>query len=320
MVNLLVLSNPAAQHLKVLDKLPDGVNLTVGSDKDYVLKAAPAANVILNAMWNGKLLRAVFPAAGKLKWVHNLSAGVEQALFPALIESSVPLTNGRGVFAASLAEFVLAGALFFAKDLRRTVRNQEAGQWAPFDVEMLGGRTMGIIGYGEIGRATARLAHAVGMKVLALRRRPTLSESDPLIDGIYTPDRLRAMIAECDYVVASAPLTPETRGMVGANEIAAMKPGAVIMNVGRGPVIDERALIKALEAGRIKGAALDVFDVEPLPTGHPFYRLPNVLLSPHSADHTVGWVEMAMDMFVRNFNHFVKGESLENVVDKRSGY
>jgi phosphoglycerate dehydrogenase-like enzyme len=158
------------------------------------------------------------------------------------------------------------------------------------------------------------------MRVLALRRRPALSESDPLIDGIYTPDRLRAMISECDYVVASAPLTPETRGLVGAREIAAMKPGAVIINVGRGPVIDEGALVEALEAGRIKGAALDVFDVEPLPAGHPFYRLPNVLLSPHSADHTAGWVDMAMEMFVRNLNHFIKGEPLENVVDKQSGY
>lgn len=128
-MNLLVLSNPAAPHLKILDKLPESANVTVGADPGYVSKAAPGADVILNAMWDGELLRTVFPLARNVQWIHNLSAGVELALFPELIESQVPLTNARGVFAASLGEFVLASALFFAKDLRRMVRNQEAGRW-----------------------------------------------------------------------------------------------------------------------------------------------------------------------------------------------
>jgi len=319
-MNLLVLSNPAAPHLKILEKLPDSANVTVGADPEYVSKAAPTADMILNAMWDGELLRTVFPLARNVQWIHNLSAGVELALFPELIESPVPLTNARGVFAASLGEFVLASALFFAKDLRRMVRNQEAGRWEAFDVEMLAGRVMGVVGYGEIGRTAAKLGHALGMRVYAMRRRPQLSEADPVLDGVYTPDQICAMLAESDYVVVAAPLTPDTRGLVGAQEIAAMRPNAVVINVGRGPVIDEAALIQALETNRIRGAALDVFDVEPLPPGHPFYKLPNVLLSPHTADHTVGWVESAVEMFVRNFDHFVKGEPLENVVDKRAGY
>jgi len=200
------------------------------------------------------------------------------------------------------------------------VRNQEAGRWEAFDVEMLAGRVMGVVGYGEIGRTAAKLGHALGMRVYAMRRRPQLSEADPVLDGVYTPDQICAMLAESDYVVVAAPLTPDTRGLVGAQEIAAMRRNAVVINVGRGPVIDEAALIQALETNRIRGAALDVFDVEPLPPGHPFYKLPNVLLSPHTADHTVGWVESAVEMFVRNFDHFVKGEPLENVVDKRAGY
>jgi phosphoglycerate dehydrogenase-like enzyme len=128
------------------------------------------------------------------------------------------------------------------------------------------------------------------------------------------------MLALCDFVVAAAPATPETRGMIGAAQLAAMKPSAVVINIGRGPVIDEPALIAALESNRIRGAALDVFDVEPLPEGHPFYKLRNVLLSPHSADHTPGWRESAFQFFLDNFARFKKGEPLENVVDKHAGY
>jgi len=320
MVNLLVLSNPAASHLKPLDDLPGRPKITIGDEPAALAKAAPEADVLLNAVLGGDLLRFAFPRANKVRWVHNLSAGVELVTFPELVESNVPLTNGRGVFAESLAEFVLAAALFFAKDLRRMVRNQEARRWETFYIEMLAGRTMGVVGYGEIGRASARLAHASGMRVCALRRRTTLSEADPLIEAIYPPDQLRTMLSQCDYVVVAAPLTPETRGMIGPREIEAMKTNAVVINVGRGPVIDEAALIVALRSGKIRGAALDVFDEEPLPENHPFWTMPNVLLSPHTADQTKGWAELAMQMFVRNFDHFIKGEPLENVVDKRAGY
>jgi phosphoglycerate dehydrogenase-like enzyme len=321
MVNLLVLSNPAASHLKPLESLPGPVEVTVGDDVAKLAQAAPDADAIFNAVFGGALLRAVFPLARKVRWVHNLSAGVESVMFPELIESHVPLTNGRGVFAESLSEFVIAAALFFAKDLRRMVHNQEARRWETFDVELLAGRTMGVVGYGEIGRASARLAHASGMRVCALRRRTTLSEADPLLDAIYPPDRIQTMLSECDYVVVAAPLTPETRGMIGAPEIEAMKSNAVVINVGRGPIIDEGALIAALRAGRIRGAALDVFDEEPLPEQHPFWTMPNVLVSPHTADHTQdGWMGLATQMFVRNFDRFIKGEPLGNVVDKRAGY
>jgi phosphoglycerate dehydrogenase-like enzyme len=320
MVNLLVLSNPAASHLKPLDNLPGRPEVTIGDDPAALQEAAPQADVILNAVWGGDLLRPVFSLAKKVRWVHNLSAGVEAVTFPELVESHVPLTNGRGVFAASLAEFVLAAALFFAKDLRRMVRNQEARRWETFDIEMLAGRTMGVVGYGEIGRASAQLAHASGMHVYALRKRTTLSEADPMLEAIYAPDQIRTMLSQCDYVAVAAPLTPETRGMIGPREIDAMKRNAVVINVGRGPVIDEKALIDALGSSRIRGAALDVFDEEPLPEHHPFWTMPNVLLSPHTADHTKGWVELAMQIFVRNFDHFIKGEPLENVVDKRAGY
>jgi phosphoglycerate dehydrogenase-like enzyme len=153
-----------------------------------------------------------------------------------------------------------------------------------------------------------------------MRRRTALSSDDPILSAVYTRDRLQDMLAICDYLLAAAPHTPETHGIIGEAEIGVLKRDAVVINVGRGPVIDESALIRALEEGRIKGAALDVFEHEPLPAGHPFYRLDNVLLSPHCADHTPGWVDLAMNKFVENFHHFWKGEPLENVVDKKAGY
>jgi phosphoglycerate dehydrogenase-like enzyme len=319
-VNVLVLSNPEGSHLHALEPLKASSNMIISADPSHLAAEAPKAHVILNGMFTGDLLRLTFPLAGQVRWVHTLSAGVEHIMFPELVASHVPLTNGRGVFRRSLGEFVLAAAMFFAKDLRRMVRNQEAGVWQQFDVEELAGRTMGIVGYGEIGRAAAERAKPFGMRVVAVRRRPGLSGQDPLLDAVYPPAGLHDLLKESDYVVVAAPNTHETRGMIGEAEFSAMKPGAVVINVGRGPVIDEQALTGALRDHRIRGAALDVFDEEPLPAGHPFYSMQNVLLSPHCADHTVGWLEMAVTMFVRNFDHFIKGEPLENVVDKQAGY
>jgi len=180
---------------------------------------------------------------------------------------------------------------------------------------------VGIVGYGDIGRAVATRVRALGMRVLAVKRHePPAHEADPLAERIYGPEGRIEMISRSDYVVAAAPLTAETAGMIGEAEFAAMKRDAVAINVGRGPVIEEAALIRALSEKRIKGAALDVFDREPLPQGHPFYKLENVLLSPHCADHTADWLDRAMRFFVEQFERFRKGEPLKNVVDKRLGY
>jgi phosphoglycerate dehydrogenase-like enzyme len=200
------------------------------------------------------------------------------------------------------------------------LRNQAAGVWEPFDIEEVSGQTMGIVGYGDIGRACAQRAHALGMKVLALRRRPELSQGDCFVDKVYSIQEMHDLMPLCDYVVAAAPLTPETRSLIGEAAIAGMKSTAVVMNVGRGPVVDEGALIRALEKGQIRGAALDVFETEPLPAGHAFYRLDNVLLSPHCADHTSDWLEQAMQFFLDNFDRYSHGKPLLNVVDKKAGY
>jgi phosphoglycerate dehydrogenase-like enzyme len=241
-------------------------------------------------------------------------------LSPEIIASPVPMTNGRGVFRRPLGEWVVSAMLHFSYGHRRILRNQEAQRWEPFTVDELFGHTLGIVGYGEIGRAAAERAKPFGMRIVAIRRNPERSANDPLLDAAYSPADVNKMLAGSDYVAIAAPLTPETRGMIGRAQIEVMKKSAVIINVGRGPVIDEPALIRALESGRIRGAALDVFDTEPLPAGHPFYRLQNVLLSPHCADHTPGWFESAFDCFLDNFDRFRKGEPLQNVVDKSAGY
>jgi phosphoglycerate dehydrogenase-like enzyme len=277
--------------------------------------------VIFNWSLSGDLQREVFRMCPKVEWVHSRSAGLDGVLFPELVESPVLLTNASGVFSQSLGEFVAAAILYFAKDLRRMIRNQAAGVWEPFDIVEVRGQTVGIVGYGDIGRAVATRVRALGMRVLAVKRHePPAHEADPLAERIYGPEGRIEMISRSDYVVAAAPLTAETAGMIGEAEFAAMKRDAVAINVGRGPVIEEAALIRALSEKRIKGAALDVFDREPLPQGHPFYKLENVLLSPHCADHTADWLDRAMRFFVEQFERFRKGEPLKNVVDKRLGY
>ncbi|HEV2444482.1 MAG TPA: D-2-hydroxyacid dehydrogenase [Candidatus Sulfopaludibacter sp.] len=318
---VLVLANPTEPQLAMLEELPPDTGIAVGDTAEAFERAAEDATVIFNWSGSGALLREVFAMCPRVRWVHSRSAGLDGVIFPELVAHPAVLTNATGVFSPPLGEFALGAILYFAKDFRRMVANQVAGRWEQFDITLISGQTAGIVGYGDIGRAVATRVRAMGMRVLAVKRHgPPLYNMDPLVDRIYSPADRREMLALCDYVVAAAPLTEETRGMIGDAEFAAMKPDAVVINVGRGPVIDEAAMIRALTGRRIKGAALDVFDTEPLSEGHPFYKLDNLLLSPHCADHTPDWLDLAMRFFVEQFARYVKGEPLRNVVDKRLGY
>jgi phosphoglycerate dehydrogenase-like enzyme len=312
---VLVLASGDAPQLAMLNELPH----TVCGEVAVCAQAVKDATVILQ--WSGtpELLRALWVKCGNVRWVHSMAAGVDKLLFPELVESHVLLTNGSGVFSAPLGEFVLAAILYFAKDFRRMVRSQTAAVWEPFDVEEIGRQTVGILGYGDIGRAVANRVHAMNMHVLATKRH--VSEStDPLVEHFYKPEARQEMMALCDYIVATAPLTEETRNMISDAEFAVMKPTAVVINVGRGAVIDEAALLRALGDKRIKGVGLDVFEEEPLPAEHPFYKLENVLLSPHCADHTADWQDQAMRFFLEQYSRFQNGEQLKNIVNKRLGY
>ncbi|HUB82717.1 MAG TPA: D-2-hydroxyacid dehydrogenase [Bryobacteraceae bacterium] len=318
-ITVVVLAHPAEPQLAMLEALPPDTGIAVGNTPEAFERAAPEASIIFNWSGSGTLVRDVLQMCPTVRWVHCRAAGLDDLLSPELVQHPAPLTNGSGVFSPPLGEFVLGAVIYFAKDFRRLIRNQTAGIWEPFDIDAVAGRTAGIVGYGDIGRAVATRLKAIGMNILALRRSVP-KEPGPLVSRYYAPDGLAEMIPQCDYVVVTAPLTPETRGMIGAREFARMKPGAVVINVGRGAVIDEPAMIQALAEKRILGAALDVFTAEPLPQSHPFFKLENVLLSPHSTDHTRDWLERAMQFFLDQFARFAKGEPLLNVVDKRRGY
>jgi phosphoglycerate dehydrogenase-like enzyme len=314
-----VLARPDDPGLRLLEPPPEGVRFVVGWE-GAAFDGAPAPDAILDC-WSGPTrLAAALRRAPGVRWIHARSAGLDGVLAPEVVAHPSVLTNGRGAFSPALAEFVLAALLFFLKDLRRLVRQQEAGAWEPFDMERLEGRAVGVVGYGDIGRAVATRLRPLGVRVLALRRRPERSEGDPLVSEVFPPERLVDMAAAADDLVVAAPLTPATRGLVGREAIAAMRPTGVLVNVGRGPVVDEAALVLALEARRLRGAALDVFETEPLPRESPLWRLPNVLLSPHCADHVPGWVDEAMRVFLRQLERFRRGEPLRDPVDKSAGY
>ena len=284
---------------------PDFRALELLRDAGVVSIPVQEAEAILVAPRSTTQLRDLLPKAKKLRWIHTLAAGVESLPFDALRDSGITVTNSRGLYADALGEFAIAAMLWFAKDLRRLVRNQDARRWEPFDVEWLQGKTVAVIGYGGIGSAIGRRAEAMGMRVIAVRRQ----EGD--VDDA---------IANADYVVLSTPLTPATRGLLNKSRIAAMQSHAVLINVSRGAIVDERALVDALREKRIRGAALDVFETEPLPPDHPLWAFENVLISPHSADHTSDAHERAMRFFLENLRRFERGETLTNRVDLDAGY
>lgn len=315
---LLVIADPSAAHVKALARVPEQIRTIVSNDPERLQEAAAEADAILYATSNAKLLTGVLPRASKARWIHSMWTGVEGILTPEMLAHPAPLTNGRGVFRWPLADWVTAVMLHFAFDLGRVIRQQQAGVWQQFVAGRLEGKTLGIIGYGSIGSAVAARAKVFEMRIIALRRKA--AAGDGLVDQSYSSEQLNELIAASDYLLAVLPLTAETRGMLGAAQIAAMRPGAVFINIGRGPVVDETALLQALEAGKIRGAALDVFNVEPLPAEHPFYKMSNVLLSPHTADRVEGFMEPAVEAFLENLRRFLEGQPLENLVDKHGGY
>src|SRR5215472_5020581 len=319
-ITVLVLADPAAPALRELDAIGHGVTVKIGKTADALGDSVREARVLFN--WTGSKpdVGKILKTAPKLEWIHAMYAGLDRSLFPELVESPVPLTNGSGVFSQSLGEFVMLGILYFAKDVSRRIQAKSERKWDVFDNAEISRQTVGIVAHGDIGRAVSRRAKALGMRVLAQRKNTAARAGDEDVDRVYGANELHAMLPECDYVAVTAPLTDETRGMIGAREFALMKPAAVILNVGRGPVIDEAAMVEALRTKRIRGAALDVFDVEPLPPDNPLWGLDNVFMTSHCADHVDGWVESAVVFFLEQFRRWRNGEPLKNVVDKRAGY
>lgn len=313
-----VLMRPDDPGLPALEPLPSEVRTIVHATPEE-FAGEPPADAFLCAKTDGGSVAKLLALSPGVRWIHSRWAGIDGLASRELVASGVPVTNGRGAFARSLAEWTIAGLLHFAKDLPRLERQRAERVWQPYAPGQLHGQSLGIVGFGGIGRATARLARAFGMRVVALRRRPGV-DAEPLADAVYGPERLLDLLAECDAVQLALPLTPATRRLVGEPELRAMKETAVLVNVGRGAVVDEAALVEALRAGRPRAAALDVFEAEPLPRESPLWSLPNVLISPHAADQVPGWLYEATLVFRRNLDRFLAGEPLENRADLELGY
>ncbi len=319
--HVIVLASPGFRGLEALDPIRGEAHFHFVNTVEDAGSVIGQAEVIF--AWDHArhgLLEVLWPSATSVRWVQSGSAGVESVLFGELVESSVVLTNATGLYSDVLAEFVVASILYFAQNLDRLRSLQMARIWSRLEVLRPSSQTLGIVGLGDVGRAAAALAHCLNMRLLGCRRNPEKADEGLPIERIYTPDRLLEMLPECDYVLLCVPLTPETTRMFGKAQLEVMKPSSVLINIARGGVVQEEALIQALQEGSIRGAALDVFEREPLPTASPLWGMENVLLSPHSADHTFDLETSAGRLFVENFRRYLKEEPLLNIVDKQAGY
>jgi phosphoglycerate dehydrogenase-like enzyme len=260
--------------------------------------------------------------APRLRWVQLSSSGVGQLVErTGLGASPIVVTNAAGVHATALAEFVLFAMLYFAKRMPQVLADQRRRRWERFALDTLPGKTLGVVGLGQVGRAIARVAGGAGLRVVAVRRAAGAAGSGaPDVAVVYPPAGLGALLAESDYVVLIVPFTPDTAGLLGARELALMKPGAVLINIARGQLVDEPALIDALRSGHLGGAALDVFATEPLPADSPLWDLSNVLVTPHSMSTALGENEVLVELFCDNLRRYVAGEALRNVFDRGRGY
>jgi len=264
-------------------------------------------------------------AARNLKWIHSPAAAVHQLLFPELVESDIVITNARDVHGAVVAEHAMALLLALAKRLPSAVRHQQRRQWGqqamwkesppPREVQ---GATLAVIGLGSIGREVARRASALGMRVIAVREHP--GKGGAQAHEVHAPEDLDNVLAESDFVLLAAPLTEKTRHLINAARLQRMKPDAYLINVSRGPLIDDQALVAALKQRRIAGAALDVFVEEPLPPDSPYWELENVLITPHTAAVTEKLWERHYALIRANLERFFAAQPLLGVVDKKRGY
>jgi phosphoglycerate dehydrogenase-like enzyme len=257
--------------------------------------------------------------APRVRWIQASSSGIgEWVRKLGIVESPIIVTNAAGIHAVPLAEFVVFAMLYFARSWPRMVAEQRAHHWQRCAIETLEGKTLGIVGVGSVGGAAARMAKCFGMRVIGVRRSP--GKTDDNIDALYGPDGLSTVLQESDFLALSVPHTSETVGLLGARQLGSMKPGAVLINIARGSVVDELALIEALQSGHLRGAALDVFASEPLPAQSPLWDMPNVLVTPHSMSTATDENERLTTLFCDNLRRYLSGQPLFNVIDKVRGY
>lgn len=291
--------------------VPDGVRAQLADARIYVGFGVPAE---------------VLRAGPELEWVHSAAAGVGSSLTDEMRRRDVLFTNSAGIHGPPMAETVVGMILHFLRGLDFATEAKHEGEWRPerfwregTPVMELSSAVVGILGYGGIGREVARRVAALGARVVALRRHPP-EGSDPHAVVLHGPGALERILARSDALVVCLPETDETRGILDADALARMKEGAILVNVARGRLLDDDALVDALRSGKLRGAALDAFDREPLPQDHPFWTAPNLLLTPHVSAVTRSFWRRETDLIVENLERFLEGTPLLNVVDKSAGY
>ncbi|MFJ8491323.1 D-2-hydroxyacid dehydrogenase [Streptomyces sp. NPDC094038] len=285
----------------------------VRTDAAGLAARLPAADVLLVWDFASHAVREAWPGEGpRPGWVHTASAGVDHLMCPELAASDTVVTNARGVFDAPIAEYVAALVLALAKDLPRTLDLQRERTWRHREARRVAGTRACVVGTGPIGRAIVRTLKALGVTTALVGRVPRT--------GIHGPDDLDRLMSRADWVISAAPLTEQTYGMFDAHRFGVMQPSACFINVGRGGLVDEEALVRALTRRWIAAAALDVFTTEPLPADSPLWDVPGLLVSPHMSGDTVGWRDELGVQFVELYERWAAGRSLLNVVDKKRGY
>jgi phosphoglycerate dehydrogenase-like enzyme len=291
-------------------------------DRDTLRRLLPDADVAFTPFVD----RDLFPSLPRLRWVQSPAVGVGGLMFPELLASGVVITSARGIRARSIAEHVLGVTIALARRLPHAIRSQAAHHWVQDELEgaasgvrILHGARMGIVGLGAIGAELAKIAAPFGFSISAIRRRIDRPVPDG-VDEVSTPDGLLDLVAKSDVIVIAAPHTPETKRLIGRREVDAMKRGAFLINVARGKMIDDEAVIDALRDGRLGGAALDVFTQEPLQPESPYWDLPNVIITPHTSGSMQDYWTPLVALFSENLRRFETGRELVNVVDKMAGY
>jgi phosphoglycerate dehydrogenase-like enzyme len=311
-----VLAAEGAAEPPPLDPLRAVADVHVAESLPQLAAALDGAEVLVVWDTRTELLKEAWPHARALRWIHTPSIGVDAVMIDEVVFGEVVVTNTRGVFERPVAEFVLALLLLFAKDLPRTLELQRRREWRQRRTELVRGRRVLIVGAGHIARELAPLARGADMEVDVVGR--TACAGDAVLGTVHGVADIDALLPQADDVVLALPLTSETRRFLDADRIGRIRRGARIVNIGRGALIDDEALIGALRDGRIAAAGLDAFDPEPLPPDHPYWGMEQVVVCPHMSSVFAGWEEQVVELFAQNLRRWQAGESLHDVIDKAS--
>lgn len=313
MTRVLVLTAEDEADLPGLERLPGSVKVKYARDENALRNGLEWADILVVTDFRSGMIERCWPDQPSVRWVHATSAGVDALMFPALVDSDIPITNARGIFNRGIAEYVLGAILMFAKDTLGNLHYQSQHRWQHRETRLIDKQQALIVGAGSIGTTVGQLLSSVGMDVVGTAR------SAREIDGfsaVFAQERLHELLPHADYVIVTAPLTPDTEGLFDERAFGLMKASAQFINVGRGPIMRTDALLDALNNGVIAGATLDVFEEEPLPEAHPLWRQPNVMLSAHMAGDFIGWRRALGEQFVDNFGRWQANQELFNKVSK----